>query len=122
MENTPPDSAEPSTTEPTSAAPAPSSIQPPVETWKQRNPELMFLLGVGLGLLSILFAAAMTLPTNGQIPGCVLPALGLYIAVLLMTSKAYRFLAFGLVLGFLFAVPISFALWFNFICPPGTGC
>jgi hypothetical protein len=122
MENTPLDPEEPSTTEPTSAAPAPSSLQPPSETWKQRNPEVMFLLGVGLGLLSILFAAATTLPTHGSVPGCVLPALGLYIAVLLMTSKAHRFLAIGLVLGFLFAAPISFALWFNFICPPGTGC
>lgn len=122
MENTPLDPAEPGATEPTSAALAPSPLKPPSETWQQQNPEVMFLSGVGLGLLSILLAAAITLPTHGSVPGCVLPALGLYIAVLLITSKPHRFLAVGLLLGFLFAVPISFALWFNFICPPGTGC
>src|ERR1051326_713175 len=109
MENTPLEPAESDTTEPTPLAHDPSPQKPSFETWQQQNPELMFLLGIGVGLLSILFAAAITLPTNGQVPGCVLPALGLFISPLLMASKPNRFLAFGLLLGFLIATPVSLA-------------
>lgn len=122
MENTPCDQEEPSNTEATSPTQAPSSLKPLSETWQQHNPESMFLMGVGIGLLSILFAQVLTLPTTGGIPGCVLPALGLLFAPLVMVSKPQRILAVGLLLGFLIATAVSFALWLQFICPPGTGC
>jgi hypothetical protein len=69
MENTPLDQEEPSNTKPTSPGPTPSSLKPPSETWQQHHPVLMFLMGGGIGLLSLLVAQGLNISTQGNFLG-----------------------------------------------------
>ena len=122
MENTPLDQEEPSNTKPTSPGPTPSSLKPPSETWQQHHPVLMFLMGVGIGLLSLLVAQGLNISTQGNFPGCVLPALGLLLSPPFLAFKSQRLLGVGLLVGFLIAVPVSLFLWVGVACGPGPGC
>ena len=96
--------------------PAPNTPEP---TWQQQKQALVFLSGLGLGLLSIFLAQVISTATHGDTAGCLLPALGLFIAGFLFASKPLRSLAFGLLLGLVIALPVSIIQWLSALCAHG---